>query len=108
MLPRANNKMWYSSRVYFRPLFFILYINDLLNASKLTETLIFADDTSIFYSHSDPKYLESVMNEELNSFDIWMKCNKLSVNVKKANYIIFKSSRKKSLKKYPFTSVMKR
>ncbi len=64
----------------------------------MTETLIFADDTSIFYSHSDPKYLESVMNEELNSFDIWMKCNKLSVNVKKANYIIFKSSRKKKLK----------
>ena len=77
------------------PLFFILYINDLPNASKLTETLIFADDTSIFYSHSDLNKLESIMNAELENFDIWMKCNKLSVNVKKTNYVIFKSNRKK-------------
>ena len=31
------------------PLFFILYINDLPKASKLTELLRFADDTSIFF-----------------------------------------------------------
>jgi hypothetical protein len=76
------------------PLFFILYINDLPNASELTESLIFADDTSIFYSHSDPNYLESMMNNELKNLDVWMKCNKLSVNIKKTNYIIFKSNRK--------------
>ena len=29
--------------------FFILYINDISYASKLTESLIFADNTSIFY-----------------------------------------------------------
>ena len=38
------------------PLFFILYINDLPKASKLTELLLFADDTSIFFSHSNPNY----------------------------------------------------
>ena len=76
------------------PLFFILYINDLPNASKMTETLIFADDTSIFYSNSDPKHLESALNEELKKVDVWMKSNKLSVNIEKTNYIIFKSNRK--------------
>ena len=35
------------------PLFFILYINDLPFSSNLTESLLFADDTSIFYSHRD-------------------------------------------------------
>ena len=54
----------------------------------MTETLIFADDTSIFYSHSDPKHLESVLNEELTKVDVWMKSNKLSVNIEKTNYII--------------------
>ena len=57
------------------PLFFILYINDLPHASQLTQPLLFVDDTSIFYSHSDPKRL---------------KCNKLSVNIKKTGYVIFK------------------
>ena len=40
------------------PLFFILYINDLPKASKLTECLLFADDTSIFLSHSNHNYLK--------------------------------------------------
>ena len=57
------------------PLFFILYINDLAYASKLTQPLLFADDTSIFYSHSDPNRLQSVLNEELSNFDVWLKCN---------------------------------
>ena len=76
------------------PLFFILYINDLPNASKLTQPLLFADDTSIFYSHSNPNRLQSVLNEELSNFDVWLKCNKLSVNLKKINYIFFKSRQK--------------
>ena len=74
-----SNKMWCPSRVY----------------SRSFESLIFADDTSIFYSHSDPNYLESMMNDELKIFDVWMKCNKLSVNIlKNYNYIILKSNRK--------------
>ena len=77
------------------PLLFILYINDLPNASKLTQPLLFADDTSIFYSHSDPSCLQSVLNEELQNFDAWLKGNNLSVNIKKTIYIVFKSTQKK-------------
>ena len=77
------------------PLFFIVYINDLANASKVTESLLFADDTSIFYSRADIDHLVHVLNEELNNIDIWMKCNKLSINTKKTNYIIFKHKQKK-------------
>ena len=77
------------------PLLFILYINDLPNASELTDPLLFADDTSIFYSHSNPNCLESVLNDELQNIDVWQKCNKLSVNIKKTNYVIFKLRQKK-------------
>ena len=49
------------------PLFFILSINDLPNPSELTELLLFADDTTIFYSHSNPNTLESVLNKELKN-----------------------------------------
>lgn len=59
---------------------FILYINDLLNASELTDPRLFADDTSlIFSSHSNPNFLESVLYDKLHNIDVWLKCNKLSV-----------------------------
>ena len=55
------------------PLLFILYINDLPNASELTDPLLFADDTSIFYCHSNPNCLEFILNhDELQNIDVWL------------------------------------
>ena len=68
---------------------------DLPNASELTDPLLFADDTSIFYSHSNQNCLESVLKDELQNIGVWLKCNKLSVNIKKTNYVIFKPRQKK-------------
>ena len=78
------------------PLFFILYINDLPKVSKLTVPLLFANDTNIFFSHSNPNYLENVLNNELLNIDVWLRCNKLSINVQKTNYVIFRPSRRKT------------
>jgi hypothetical protein len=77
------------------PLFFILYINDLPNALELSKSYLFDDDTSVYYSNSDIKQLEFVLNSELRKLDIWMKSNKLSVNISKINYIIFRPRQKK-------------
>ena len=77
------------------PIFFILYMNDLPNASELIELLLFADDSSIFSSHSNPNTLESVLNNELANIEVWFRCNKLSVNLKKSTYLIFKTWQKK-------------
>ena len=44
------------------PLFFLLYINDLPKVSSIAETLLFADDTNIFYSHSYVDHLIHTMN----------------------------------------------
>ena len=60
------------------PLFFIFYINDLPNALRFAELLLFVDDTSIYYYHKDPKILINVLNDELRNVDCWMKANKLS------------------------------
>ena len=67
-----------------------------LGASKLTERLLSADDTSIFFSHSNPKYLEHVLNNELLNIDVWLRCNKLSINTQKTNYVIFSPSQSQS------------
>jgi hypothetical protein len=77
------------------PLFFILYINDIPNSVRSVELLLFADDTSIYYSHNDPNVLARVMNDALQNVDQWMRANKLSINTDKTNYVIFKSRQKK-------------
>ena len=50
-------------------LFFISYINDLPNALELSKSYLFADDTSIYYSNSDIKQLEFVLNSELRKLN---------------------------------------
>ena len=68
---------------------FIIYINDLPNVSSLTQSLLFADDTSIFCSHKDVNHLVSIVNNELAKIIIWLKVNKLSLNLTKTNFMIF-------------------
>ena len=78
------------------PLLFIIYINDLLKASSLVEFLLFADDTSIFASGNCLSDLISIMNNELVSIDEWFRTNKLSLNMDKTNYILFRTRHKAS------------
>ena len=48
------------------PLLFLLYINDIQNCSKLVSTILFADDTNIFHSHSCLKDLNLIKQDEIN------------------------------------------
>ena len=70
------------------PLLFLVYINDLCNV--VLELILFADDTNIFYSHTDASYLMEVVNLELKKITCWFYTNKLSIDVKKSNFIIFR------------------
>ena len=79
------------------PLLFLLYINDLPNVSTRLSFRIFADDTNIFYSHTDPNTIEKVMNEDLELIMEYCTLNKLSINMKKTHYMIISSSRKKNI-----------
>ena len=74
------------------PLLFLIYINDLCNVSKVLDFILFADDTNIFFSHKDPIFLMELVDTELQKLSCWFQANKLSINVKKSNYIIFKTS----------------
>ena len=73
------------------PLLFLLYINDLPNTTSIPHFILFADDTNILFSHQDPKTLESMINTELKIISNCFKLNKLSLNIKKTNCIVFKN-----------------
>jgi len=67
------------------PLLFILYINDI---AKDAELLLFADDTNVFLYDTDIHQLSGSANNH-SHINNWFKLNKLSVNVKKFNVILF-------------------
>ena len=83
------------------PLFFILYINDLNNASLL-DVILFADDTNLFISHNDPGYLNDTLNRELNKLSTWFAANRLSLNLSKTNFMVFKPRQKSSCLNFMF------
>ena len=62
------------------PLLFLLYVNDLKNVFSVLDPIIFADDTNLFYTHSNIQKLFSIMNEELASINQLFTSNKLSLN----------------------------
>ena len=44
--------------------------------------LLYANDMVIFYSDSDAKMLEDIVNEELNRVIHWLQYNNLTINLK--------------------------
>ena len=91
---RQNISGGVPQRSILGPLLFLLYING-FNVSKLLTVILFADDTNIFYSHNDPAILTRVLKEEIEKFSEWFKANKLSLNLHKTKYMLFKPKQKK-------------
>ena len=79
------------------PLFSILHINDLPACSNELEFTLFADDTSIFFEHSDLDVLTSHLNDQLNNVSTWLKANKLLISVKKTKRLVIFRPRQKTL-----------
>ena len=82
-----------SSRINSRSTIF--YINDIHNASDILDLVLFADDTNVFFSHNDLSILTNMINVELPKLSEWFKANKLSINVSKSKYMIFKPRQKR-------------
>ena len=73
------------------PLLFLLYINDLPLASKLL-TLLFADDTTLLFSHDDINVLIEEVNKEFKKVCEFFRTNRLVLHPDKTKFIIFSRS----------------
>ena len=79
------------------PLLFLLYVNDLCKSSELLKTIMFADDTNLFFSGKDINLLFKSVNRELEHINEWFKANKLSLNIKRQIIYFFTQNEKKIL-----------
>ena len=71
------------------PTLFLVYINDLKNVLKTCDSYLYADDTVVTLTGSDIAQLTMSMEEDLSLLNAWFRKNKLTLNTKKTNYIIF-------------------
>ena len=70
-------------------LLFLLYVNDLKDASNLLDPIMFADATNLFLTHRDISYLFETANLQLERINQWFISSKLSLNVSKTKYSFF-------------------
>ncbi len=57
-------------------------------------SILFADDTNIFLSGNNLKEMAETFNVELAKIHKMLQVNKLSINIDKTNYMIFRSKKK--------------
>ena len=73
------------------PLFFSIFINDLVNSSNIFKFLMYADDTTIYFNLDEfpPENREIALNNELEKVNTWLKPNKLDINVDETKFMFF-------------------
>ena len=76
-------------------LLFLIYINDIHNSSDKLSFYLFADDTNLLYAEKNLKSLEETVNNKLLKVSEWLNATKLTLNVKKSNYVIFRPYQRK-------------
>jgi hypothetical protein len=77
------------------PLLFLVYINDIVDHITNCNAILFADDTTIIFNDINFDNLILKMNETLTSIYKWLCLNKLSLNVDKTNYVLFRRPQRK-------------
>ena len=84
------------------PLFFLLYIND-LSDNLITNSKLFADDTSLFFIAHDPNATANDLNKDLRKINDWAYQWKMNFNpdpLKQAQEVLF--SRKIKSQNHPW------
>ena len=84
--------MWCTTGISARTLLFLLFINDLPNASKHLKFYLFADDTNLYYDSETLTDVIEMVNKELKHIKRWLDANKLSLKTSKTTFIIFHAS----------------
>ena len=82
---------------FLGPLVFLIYINDIFLTTPKVSFHLLAEDTCIFRSNKNYKKLEDEINTSLDNITNWLKANKLMINVKKSNVIVFKVGNSQSV-----------
>ena len=73
------------------PLVFLIYINDIPNASTIFNFLMYADDTTLYCCLEDINHvnIQAILNQELDQIHNWLIANELKLNTNKSKHMAF-------------------
>ena len=71
------------------PLIFIIFTNDVHKQLQHCKSLLFADDTTIYKSHRNLKYLTWCIEDDMEKLVTWFRINKLTLILDKTICILF-------------------
>ena len=71
------------------PLLFLLFTNDLYLNIEHCSAILFADDTTLYKSHRNIRYLKWCIEQDLKTISDWFRANKLTLNLEKTEYMFF-------------------
>ena len=72
------------------PLLFLIFTNDIHLNLNHCQCILFVDDTTIYFTHHDLRYMECCVQEDLNKISDFFRVNKLTLNTSKSNFLLFK------------------
>ena len=80
------------------PLRFLLYKNNLPKIiNKTSAPIIFVDDTSVLFAHSNLIYFNKNICIDFTTLKKWLRATQLSLNFNKTNYVHFTTKRNMSV-----------
>lgn len=75
---------------------FLIYINDLPNCMSFTNSILYADDTTIFTSDKSISLHVDKLSTDLKNVSRWCSANLLSINATKTKFVVFSTHQKYS------------
>ena len=75
------------------PLFFLLYISDIVNSSYFLKFILYADDTTVLLKNPNIDHLNITLSSELDKVVTWFAANKLAINLSKTHSMLFSNKR---------------
>ena len=70
------------------PLLFSIFINDLPATLSRSTVMMYADDTTVYFSYSDAEKVQKVLTEDLGNLSSWIAANGLKMSVKKTQVMM--------------------
>ena len=69
-------------------------MNDIHKSSDLFHFILFANNTTLITKNNI--YITDIINAELAALSMWFKVDKLSLNISKSKFIVFRLARKQT------------